>query len=273
MMALLTRSKIPGYQLLKKLYFLSKNSLSGFFINFHLFTINSTDLQNQTDKKIISFCLYGNSQKYFSNITTCINSYHEKFEGWLIRVYVSRDLPAETLNLLKTLGCELVIMNSTGIDNRYMFWRFLVLDDTNVYCAIIRDIDSVASDREKIMVDKWMISGKKLHIIRDHPSHISLIMGGLWGVNTHNINQNIKAKMLGFKKLDEFGMDQSFLEMIYHETFPDIYVNDICNRFPDEHADVMPHDDYDFFIGEINSEHPHKERHLKELVDFYKRER
>jgi hypothetical protein len=272
-MALFTRSKIPGYKLLKKLYVLTKNALSGFVINFYLFKVHSKYLQNQNNKKVISFCLYGSSQKYFSNIAACIESYHEKFTGWIIRVYVSRDLPAETLNLLKQYGCELVIMDSSGIDHRYTFWRFLVLDDTDVYCALIRDIDSIASDREKTMVDRWLSSGKKLHIIRDHPSHIALIMAGLWGVNTHHIKQDVETKILKFKKLDAFGVDQDFLEMIYHQTFPDVYINDIYNRYANEQTDIIPHDGSGFFIGEINSAHPHKERHRKELADFYKGEK
>ncbi len=244
--------------------------MSAFFINFSLFKVHSKSLQNGTGKKVISFCLYGSSQKYFSNISACIDSYQQKFEGWIIRVYVSYDLPQETLSLLKKYNCELVVMNSTSVDHRYTFWRFLVLDDVNVDRVLIRDIDSVASDREKTMVDRWITSGKKIHIIRDHPSHIALVMAGLWGVNTGGKKQHVKEIMLNFKKVDEFGIDQEFLEMIYHKTFPDIYVNDIYNRFDNESADIIPHQDLNFFIGEINSVHPHKQRHLKELADFYK---
>ncbi len=256
--------------MIKQAYLSIKNAFSAFFINFYLFKVNSKILQDGSGKKVISFCLYGNSQKYFSNIAACINSYQQKFEGWIIRIYVSYDLPENTLDFFKKHNCELVIMSSTGVDHRYTLWRFLVLDDVNVDCVLIRDIDSIASDREKIMVDRWISSGKKIHIIRDHPSHIALIMAGLWGVKTRGKKQHVKEIMLNFKKLDQFGVDQEFLEMIYYKTFPDLYVNDIYNRFANESVDIIPHNALNFFIGEINSAHPDKERHLKELVDFYK---
>ncbi|MDR0458240.1 MAG: hypothetical protein LBH10_04315 [Burkholderiaceae bacterium] len=47
---------------------------------------------------------------------------------------------------------------------------------------MFRDADSVISRREAAAVDQWLASGKRFHMMRDHPGHIELIMAGLWGV-------------------------------------------------------------------------------------------
>jgi hypothetical protein len=52
-----------------------------------------------------------------------------------------------------------------------MFWRFLVADDPTVDRYIIRDADSRLNMREKLAIDEWIASGKKIHILRDHPNH------------------------------------------------------------------------------------------------------
>ena len=251
----------------KKILLPIKDNISASLINSSLFKIQSSSITGSQHKKIIAFCLFGSDQKYFSNIDACMESYRRLFPDWAIRVYISRDLPLAVVDRLKA-SAEVVIMQSTGVDYRYTFWRFLVLDDPGVSVAMIRDIDSVASEREKLMVDAWLASGKKLHVIRDHPSHVDLIMAGMWGMVTNGTSQQMKQKMLRFKKVNKFGVDQAFLQSVYHEYEPDIFVNDIYKRFDNEEPMIIPHDDSYFYVGEINSKNPYKERHINELKTF-----
>ena len=61
-----------------------------------------------------------------------------------------------------------------------MVWRFLIASDPSVGRYIIRDADSRLSER-KAAVSEWIESGKKFHVMRDHPSHNNFAMsGGMW---------------------------------------------------------------------------------------------
>lgn len=48
--------------------------------------------------------------------------------------------------------------------------------------VIMRDADSLFSQREKILVDEWLKTDKPFHIIRDWYGQTDLILAGLWGV-------------------------------------------------------------------------------------------
>ena len=246
------------------------NEFSAITINNSLFTIKKIIASNGSDKHIISFCLFGTDSKYFANIDCCILSYKRYFPTWKIRIYVSSDLPKTVISRLLDLNCELITMQRKGVDFRYTFWRFLVLDDDKISFAIIRDIDSIASKREQTMVYQWIDSNLTLHIIRDHPDHIDLILAGMFG-SKFDPNFNITKAMLKFKKLNKLGIDQQFLRSIYTHYFPKILVHDIFIRYPKEQPIIIPHNSVDSFIGEINIDHVHKQRDIDALRNFYKK--
>ena len=257
------------YRAIKSMFKAFFNEFSSLIINFYLFRIKETIILPEKEKKVISFCLFGSDQKYFGNISACIESYHTLFKNWIIRIYISEDLPNEIINKLKEYNCELITMKAKGIDYRYTFWRFLVLDDKNVSIALIRDIDSIASKREQTMVDQWLDSQIMLHIIRDHPDHADLIMGGLFD-RRFDASFNVKKAMYSFKKINQLGIDQQFLKSVYEHYAPAILVHDIFKRYPTEHPIIIPHEDNCSFVGEINMEHRHKQRDLNNLKQFYR---
>lgn len=258
--------KIIGF--IKNLVKLLINQYSAYSINSTLFNIEQSNISSSSEKKVISFCLFGTDRKYFANIDACIKSYINFFPNWIIRIYVSKDVPEEIILRLYQLNCEVVIMKSKGVDYRYTLWRFLVLDDDFVSYSIIRDIDSIASTRENIMVKQWLESSKKLHVIRDHPDHVDLIMGGMFGLKSDN-SLNIKNLMLKFKKLNKLGVDQQFLNLVYKYYANDIFVHDIFLRYESENPIIIPHSELDTFIGEINIDHRFKQRDREKLKDFY----
>jgi hypothetical protein len=63
-----------------------------------------------------------------------------------------------------------------------MFDRFQAASDSECEAMISRDCDSRLSLREKMAVDEWLASPKAWHIMRDHPWHGALMLGGMWGV-------------------------------------------------------------------------------------------
>ena len=46
---------------------------------------------------------------------------------------------------------------------------------------IVRDADSRLNPRERLAVEEWIASGKRIHSIRDHPNHDRPLNGGMWG--------------------------------------------------------------------------------------------
>jgi hypothetical protein len=256
------------YHSIKKICKYTLNEISALTINFSLFKVKSSVLLPIINKKIISFSLFGSDKKYFANIDSCIKSYQIWFPEWIFRVYVSDDLPNEVLKKFEQQNCELIVMAGRQTDFRYTFWRFLALDDKSVSCVLIRDIDSIASEREKIMVDQWLNSNQILHIIRDHPDHSDLIMGGMFDRH-FDPSFNVKKAMIKFKKLNTLGVDQQFLKLIYEHYLPSILVHDIFKRYDEEEPIIIPHADKNSFIGEININHQHKQRDLMVLKRFY----
>jgi len=91
-------------------------------------------------------------------------------------------------------------------------WRFEAIDYTNVEIMLSRDTDSRFLLREKLAVDEWLNSDKIFHIMRDHPYHTELIMGGMFGVKKNNIIKNWKILIDDYNPtLIYYGYDQFFL--------------------------------------------------------------
>ena len=85
---------------------------------------------------------------------------------------------------------------------------------------VSRDLDSLFSLREQAAVEEWLKSDKVLHIMRDHPAQMEVILGGLWGTKLPNgkIRSHwkkcwsgaLKDKLLWARR-DSYGPDQHFL--------------------------------------------------------------
>ena len=233
------RQAINYFKFLKQNYF-AKN----------LYGIVEEKVNNISKKNIIAFSLYGNNPLYTKNLKQVINSYHTTYPDWKCRIYLAKDIDPKYAKLLIDEGCEVIIMNSEGIDARYTNWRFLAIEDKNAKAVIIRDLDSLATVREKVMVEQWLSSEKKFHIIRDHVNHNAIIMAGLWGIKKNNINiRKLSRKML---MTNNYGIDQAFLrKLIYPLIKDDVMVHDSFPRFPEENPIVIPIQANDSFIGEI----------------------
>lgn len=256
------------YQSVKTIAKKLLGELSAFTINYKLFRIKNKSLRSNNQKYVVSFCLFGTDEKYLSNLDACIKSYQSFFPDWIVRIYVSADLPKNVLQKIKSEKCELITMNCNGLDYRYTFWRFLALDDRQVAYAMVRDIDSIASEREKVMVEQWIQSKKTLHVIRDHPDHTDRIMGGLFG-SCFDESFDIKKSMLAFKKFNKLGIDQQYLNQLYSHYSKDMFVHDIFQRYQGEDSKIIPHKNLNHFIGEINTDHRFKQRDINSLKKFY----
>ncbi len=115
-------------------------------------------------KKIIAFSLYGEEEAYRLGALANCDLAAAVYPGWTCRIYVSQDIPAAFNEQLRARGAEVVVKEQVS-NTDGMFWRFLPAADPEVDATIVRDIDSRLSHREKVAVDEWLASGKRLHVI------------------------------------------------------------------------------------------------------------
>lgn len=160
----------------------------------------------------------------------------ELFPDWICRYYVANDVPDDIVTKLESMSNTEVIKRDTPGSPNLMFWRFEPAFDPTVEYMISRDTDSRLGVREKSAVDEWISSGKKYHIMRDHPYHNMPVMGGMWGcMPTMPSSVNDEMKTWLRENEDKKNSDQKFLYMIFGHS-------DKTNVFKDE--DTCVHDQF-----------------------------
>jgi len=144
--------------------------------------LNMLCRQRSGERRVISYSLYnGHLPRYADGARENLGLWRTYFPGWEMWVYHDETTPNELLAELKAAGVKLINMTASALTNA-MTWRFTVASDPSVDRYVIRDIDARLNQRDKDAIDEWCASGKKFHIIRDHPAHsIFKIPGGLWG--------------------------------------------------------------------------------------------
>lgn len=129
--------------------------------------------------KAISFSLFGDSPKYLVGLEKNIALAELFYPDWRIFVYYNDTVPLPYIYKLKE---KVRVINMSDSPILQSMWRFCVHDESGIERFIIRDADSRISQREVDAVAEWIESGKILHIMRDHPHHGYVIMGGMWGM-------------------------------------------------------------------------------------------
>jgi hypothetical protein len=174
--------------------------------------------------KVISFSLWGNNPKYTFGAIKNAELSKTIYPDWVCRFYCGKSVPQDIVETLSTFdNVEIIKMLDEG-DWTSMFWRFYACEDSDI--MISRDTDSRVSIREKLAVDEWLKSNKDFHIMRDHPYHTALIMGGMWGCR-NKILKNIKNLINEYVKGDFWQVDQNFLkDIIYNKVKESSFIHD-----------------------------------------------
>jgi len=215
-------------------------------------------------KKVISFSLWGDNPKYTIGAIKNAELIDTIYPGWIGRFYCGKSVPIDIIEILKTYtNVEVIEMEENG-DWSGMFWRFYACEDSDV--MISRDTDSRLNLREKNAVDEWLNSDKDFHIMRDHPYHNALILGGMWGVK-NGILKNIVDLIKNYNKGDFWQVDQNFLrEQIYpivvntsfvHDSYHNI--NSWSKNFSIERIDQE-------FVGDVFDEHNQRHSQYYKLI-------
>lgn len=129
----------------------------------------------------ISYSLFGTGEEYLNGTIMNIKNNATLMPGWVSVVYVSESMYSQYGQILRKLPCKIVTVKSE--ENQIStIWRFFATDLVDSELILFRDCDSIITEREIVLINQWVNSNKALHIIRDHPSHVSSIMAGLCGV-------------------------------------------------------------------------------------------
>lgn len=204
-----------------------------------------------------SFTLYGDSKKYFDPILENIRVISQNFSNWRICIVYDVSVPFEYILQLEALEVELVCSNdpTTVSVTRKMGRRYYPILNDKYDATIVRDTDSIISDREVELINTWLNSSYDFHIIRDHPLHNMPIMGGLFGIKK-SLYGLFRRKYFNhfqnYERLDYNG-DQLFLaHCLYLNIIDSALIHTSCYAFYGEtFVKISKSSNYKNFIGSV----------------------
>jgi len=207
-------------------------------------------------EKLFSFTLYGSNSLYtngaIKNATLIPKIFGPSYKA---RFYVI-DIDQSIINTLRSLNAEVIEMKNhpNNLMKDYKFFRFLAIKEDNI--VFFRDCDSIVSWREKIMINEFLSSNKKLHIIRDHPNHKEHIMAGLFGINKCGIPNHLLLELINqsnLKDINKYNVDQLFLAKFIYPLFKnDMLIHDNFNNFYREKDEIiLKHPRTNTYLGQV----------------------
>ena len=148
------------------------------------------------------------------------------YPGWVCRFYVADDVPENIISRLKDYGVEIVNMGQYD-GHKAMFWRFFAAVDPEVDITIVRDVDSRFTKCELLMVNEWLASGKRFHVMC-WGLYYTPILGGMWGVRgpVPELKKPLENFIQSHRSF-EYQTDQKFLhDSLYPLTKGDVFVHE-----------------------------------------------
>lgn len=200
--------------------------------------------------KIISYCLWGNDDLYCKGALRNIELATKFFPEFTCRFYVAKDFDKSKIEQLEK-NSNVVVVDEIG-SPQMMMYRFLPIgEDVQIFMS--RDTDSRIGIREQCIVNEWIVSDKKLHIIRDHPYHDVKMLGGMWGLKDKIID--VQKLIYQFKQSPKFknikGVDQTFLWDYIYPLFAEFEIFRHDDHFGGVPIKINRYDDVNtFFIGQ-----------------------
>jgi GR25 family glycosyltransferase involved in LPS biosynthesis len=168
-------------------------------------------------KKVISFCVYGNEEKYIKGLTKNLEIINDKLPDFYSYIYAGADIKEEQLVEYNSFKNVKIVRKNIS-DSLIKFDRFFPIDDEDVEVCFSRDIDSRINERDIWTMREFIASEKKFHIIRDHHWHKMRIMAGCFGIKKIN-GLKIKDEFENWKESQtnfNYGSDENFLQEIIY---------------------------------------------------------
>ncbi|WP_193163152.1 tetratricopeptide repeat protein [Enterobacter ludwigii] len=173
----------------------------------------------QREKNIIAFSLFGDRPRYCETLIKNIEAANSLFPGWCCRVYLDNSVPQHVWQRLQAGGAQLVDMSHEKTIYPTL-WRFLVMDDPTVERFLVRDADSLLSEREQVCVEAWLRSPWYFHHMRDYFTHTELLLAGMWagcGGIFPNVARMMREFVVQYRGNARF-TDQYFLKAVLWST-------------------------------------------------------
>jgi hypothetical protein len=214
---------------------------------------------------LVSFSLYGKNPKYLVGALRNAETIQGFGPEWQSVFYLGPEIPEEIETELLSHGAKVRNWDQSWHKNG-MFWRFTAIQEFNYNYLIFRDVDSRISDRELKALDQWFVSGKTIHVMRDHPHHNALILGGMWGVTCEVKNLEIaweNAEKYGV----EHGEDQNFLDReVYSKLKKSMHLNDAFFSVPHKKFDFPSSRIGSGYVGETIDQHENFDESLRVVL-------
>jgi hypothetical protein len=204
------------------------------------------DILYQGMVNAFSFCLYGaENPLYYVGLFENLELIRTFFPTWVTYVWLGADVSEVTRNrILAYPNVRIRDTNIVGSTN--MIHRFYAIDEPDVDIMLVRDADSRIHWKDRWAIREFIRQPQFVaHTIRDHSSHIALIMGGLWGLRKSaglNMRDEYARYNNGEDRPIRLGYDQDFLgDVLYEKLVPRMLVHYSNNRqFLNELATPFP---------------------------------
>ena len=172
-------------------------------------------LRAGSEKRAISFGIFGNNAKYTEGLIRNAKVAKEVFPGWTLVVYAhSETVPTEVITELRALGAVILLSK----DFNHAAARFFIADRPEYDRFIVRDADSRLMHRDAAAVADWIKEDWAiLHGMRDTVAHTDPLLGGMWGARSKPF-RDILQKEYGtpsLEKLYKEYMDKKNRGVIY----------------------------------------------------------
>jgi len=202
---------------------------------------------------VLSFSLYGADPLYCRGAVRNAELAPRIYPGWVVRFAVDDCVPLQVLDQLRSLGCEIVVMQKSLGPEYGKFWRYLVAADPSIERFTCRDADSRLNVREKAAVDEWIASGEPFHVMRDSFFHRrKRMMGGMWG-GVGGALPDIAERIDAWGRYERWGDSDGFMSEIVWPLVADRCIcHDSSNHFGDARSfPAHPMLDRTCHVGEI----------------------
>jgi hypothetical protein len=186
--------------------------------------IDSVNIKQATNKKVVSFCLFHNtntSRDYLSGVFVNRELMKKIYPDWIMRVYIKKDYPLEGIaQIKKCKDIELIVVDTNTC---FPAMRFLPFDDKDVSVWISRDLDSVVNYREAAAVKEWLTSDHTMHIMSDHPHHRWSVACGMFGIKNDK-SFCFLDKCEGLPTSNNYTCDAVIAEKIFFNAYKNSYI-------------------------------------------------
>ena len=229
-------------------------------------------IYNYKHKKVVSFCLYGKNKMYTIGAIQNLKQYTKQYPDVKCYFYVRKDVDDKIIEEIKKNN-GYIIECIDHVNWYMMFTRFFPFENPENKFYLSRDCDCRLIEREIQSIKKWMNSDKKFHIIRDHPWHFTLILGGMWGSRDYHVRDlrfmimDWCMEYIKLKQERNKGPDQFFLKQLYKIVQSEIYVHDEFFNYENKKYTINHIRKNKEYIGEAYDENEVIDQKLRDVIN------